>query len=255
MINKKNLLIITVLVLINLVAFLWGEYHTLMPIFYIAGFIGISIISFWVGNTLETKDLIALAVSATLLAFVDEYAHISVGTLTYFDQAVPSPLTVFGWSIFMISIVGVTRLIVTIRPLQIEDNKKLRTLPVIISLILILAVTVLQDYIGIFNWVLILVYLFLFAASFYYTYVHPLKWNLFLMITSLILGLCMEYVGGLEGLWTFRFQDPISLLILFSWPLRIWAVNALCFAFGVDFSKNREKRKINPAEEIERKKH
>ena len=254
MINKKNLLIITVLVLVNLAAFLWGKYHTLMPIFYVAGFIGISIISFWVGNTLETKDLITLAISATVLSLVDEYAHTSVGTLTYFDQAAPSPLTVFGWSVFMISVVGVTKLIANTHSFQSEDHKKLRTLPVFISLILILAVTVLQDYLSIFNWVLVLVYLFLFAASFYYTSVHPLKWNLFLMITSLILGLCMEYVGGWEGLWTFRFQDPISLLILFSWPLRIWSVNALCFAVGVDFSKNFEKRKIDPAQEIDAKK-
>lgn len=254
MINKKNFLIIAILILFNLVAFLWGEYHTLMPIFYIAGFIGISIISFWLGNKLETKDLFTLVVSATLLSFVDEYAHTSVGTLAYFDQAIPSPLTVFGWSVFMISLVGITRLIVKIRSLQTEDNKKLRILPVIVSLILILAVMVLQDYLSIFNWVLILVYLFLFAASFYYTYIHPLKWDLFLMITSLILGLCMEYVGGLEGLWTFRFQDPISLLILFSWPLRIWGVNAICLAFDVDFSKISEKNKINPAQELDAKK-
>ncbi len=242
MINKTNVLIITILVLLNLVAFLWGEYYTLTPIFYIAGFIGISIISFWLGNKLETKDLFALAVSATLLSFVDEYAHTSVGTLTYFDQAIPSPLTVFGWSVFMIFLVSITQFIVKNRSLQIEDKNILRILPVIISLILILAVTVLQDYLSIFNWILILVYLFLFAASFYYTYFHSLKWNLSLMITSLILGLCMEYVGGLEGLWTFRFQDPISLLILFSWPLRIWGVSALCFAFGVDFKISEKKK-------------
>lgn len=254
MTNKKNLLIITVLVLINLVAFLWGGYHTIMPIFYIAGFVGFSVISFWVGNKLETKNLIALATSATLLSFVDEYAHTSVGTLTYFDQAVPSLLTVFGWSVFMISLVGITKLILSIRSLKIMDNKKLRTLPVIISLILVLAVIVLQDYLSIFNWVLVLVYLFLFAASFYYTHVHPLKWNFLLMITSLILGFSMEFVGGLEGLWNFRFQHPISLLILFSWPLRIWAVNALCFAFGVDFSKDHEKREVNTAQEIDKKK-
>jgi uncharacterized membrane protein YuzA (DUF378 family) len=190
-INKTNVLIIAILVSFNLVAFLWGEYHTLMPIFYIAGFIGISIISFWLGNKLETKDLFALAVSATLLSFVDEYAHTSVGTLAYFDQAIPSPLTVFGWSVFMIFLIGITRLIVKNQSMQIEDKKKLRILPVIVSLILILAVTVIQDYLSIFNWVLILVYLFLFSASVYYTYQHPLKWNLFLMITSLILGICM----------------------------------------------------------------
>lgn len=236
MINKTNVLIITILVLLNFIAFLLGEYHTLMPIFYIAGFIGISIISFWLGNKLESTDLFALAVSATLLSFVDEYAHTSVGTLAYFDQATPSPLTVFGWSIFMIFIIGITKLIVKNRSFQIEDKKELRILPVIVSLILIVTVTVLQDYLSIFNWVLFLVYLFLFVASFYYTFGHPLKWNLLLMVTSLILGLCMEFIGGLEGLWTFRFQDPISLLILFSWPLRIWGVIAFCLAFGVDFS-------------------
>lgn len=245
MINKKNLLVITVLVLINLGAFLWGEYHTIMPVFYIAGFIGISIISFWVGNQLKTKSLIVLAILATILSFVDEYAHTLGGTLTYFDQAVPSPLTVFGWSIFMISLVGVTKLIVGNPSLRITDYKKLRTLPVIISLILIIAVAVIQDSLSSFNWVLVLVYLFLFAASFYYTQLHLLKWNLFLMITSLILGFCMEYVGGLEGLWTFRSQQSISLLILFSWPLRIWTVNALCFIFGVDFSQDHEKRNID----------
>ena len=254
MINKKNFLLIAILVLINLVVFLWGEYHTLMPILYIIGFIGISIISFWFGNKLETKDLIVLVISATLLSFIDEYAHTSVGNLSYFDQVVPSPLTVFGWSIFMIFLVGTTRLIVEIRSLKIEDNKKLRILPVIVSLILILSVGLIQDYLSYFNWVLLLVYLFLFSASFYYTHVHSLKWNLSLMITSLILGLTMEYIGGLEGLWVFRFQDPVSLLILFSWPLRIWTVTALCFSLDVDFSKNNEKRKVDSAQELDSKK-
>jgi len=254
MINKKNVVVIAVLVCINFAAFFWGGYYTLMPIFYLAGFIGISVISFVLGNKLETKDLIVLAVSATLLSFVDEYAHTSVGNLTYFDQAIPSPLTVFGWSLFMISIVCITKLIVNIPSLQIKDNSKLRTLPVILSLILVVAVIVLQNYSGVFNWLLVLVYLFLFAASFYYTYGHPVKWNLFLMIISLILGLSMEYVGGLEGLWAFRFQYPISFLILFSWPLRVWTVNAICFAFEVDFSKNYEKRKIDTAPELDAKK-
>lgn len=238
MINKKNLLVIAILVVVNLVAFVWGEYHTLMPLFYIAGFTGITIISFWAGNKFETKDLIVLAMSATVLSFVDEYAHVSAGTLTYFDQAVPSPLTVFGWSVFMISLIGITKLLMNIGWLQIGDDKRFRTSPVIISLVLVLAVIVLQDLWSLFNWTLILIYIFLFAASFYYTQTQTLKWNLFLMLTSLVLGLSMEYVGGMEGLWTFRFQAPISLLILFSWPLRIWAINAICLALKADFTKN-----------------
>jgi hypothetical protein len=237
LINKNNFLIF-ILILINIIAFLAGEYHTLTPVLYIIGFFGISIINFWLSNKLETKDLFILAVSATIVSLADEYAHTSVGTLSYYDKAIPSPLTIFGWSLFMIFIVGISRLIIKTQSLQIKDNKKLRILPVIITLILILAVIMIQDYLSIFNWVLISLYLFLFATSFYYTYTHPLKWNLFLMITSLILGLTMEFLGGQEGLWTFRFQESISFLILFSWPLRIWAVNFLCQAFKIDFSKN-----------------
>ena len=145
LINKNNF-VIFILILINLVAFFWGEYHTLFPILYLSGFLGISIISFWFGNNLKTKDLLILAISATLLSFVDEYAHTSVGTLTYFDQAIPSPLTVFGWSIFMIFLVGITMLLVKNQSIKINDSKKLRILPVIISLILILTVIVVQDY-------------------------------------------------------------------------------------------------------------
>ena len=115
MINRNNLIIIAILVIVNLVAFFWGGYYTLLPFFYIAGFIGISIISFWVGNSLETKDLIVLAVSATVLSFFDEYAHTSVGSLSYFDQSVPSPLTVLGWSIFMIAVIGITKLIANVK--------------------------------------------------------------------------------------------------------------------------------------------
>lgn len=239
LINKNNF-IISILILINIVAFLIGEYHTLLPFLYIIGFLGISIINFWLSNKLETKDLLVLAFIATLVSLIDEYTHTSVGTLTYYDQATPSLITVFGWSLFMIFLVGITKLIMKNQSLQIKDEKKLRTVPVILIIILILAVIFIQDYLSIFNWIIILLYLFLFIASFYYTYSHPLKWNLILMITSLILGLTMEYFGNQEGLWSFRFQDPISFLILFSWPLRLWAVNSLCLIFKVDFSKNKK---------------
>ena len=123
MINAKNLLIIAVLVVLNAVAFLWGQYQTLMPIIYIAGFVGMTIISLWFGNQLQTKDLLVLAVASTLLAFFDEYAHCSAGTLSYFDGGVPSLLTVFGWSIFMISILAIAKVITKNVSVEISDNR------------------------------------------------------------------------------------------------------------------------------------
>lgn len=138
----------------------------------------------------------------------------------------------------MIFLVAASKFIANIRWLQLGDRDKLRTVPVVVTLVLILAVVILQGFLSIFDWVIVLVYLLLFAASFYYTAHHSLKWNLLLMVTSLVFGFCMEYIGGIQGLWTFRFQAPVSVLILFSWPLRVWAVNALCYIVGIDFSKH-----------------
>ena len=232
----------------NALAFIWGGYYTLTPIFFATGFIAIAVISAWASIEWQTKDLIVIAVSALFLSFIDEYAHTSIGTIAYFDEATPSLLTVFGWSIFMTFLVATTKSIANIPWLHIEDHRKLRSLPVIVSLVLLIAIIV-QGYLSIFNWVIFLVYFLLFVASFYYTSVHHLKWNIIMMAVSLVFGLCMEYVGGMEGLWTFRSQYPISLLILFSWPLRLWTVNAFCLVVGVDFSSHYEKSALSPSTE------
>ena len=252
--NAKNLCVILILALANVLAFIWGGYYALTPIFFIIGFAAICIIGAYASISWQTKHLIALAVSAILVSFIDEYAHTSVGTLTYFDHAVPSLLTVFGWSVFMIFLVAATVFAGNIHWLQIDDTKKFRSLPVLVPLALILAVITVQGYLNIFNWIIVLVYLLLFAASFYYTSTHPLKWNLLMMIFSLGFGLSMEYIGGMDGLWTFRFQDPISLLILFSWPLRIWTVCALCYVVGVDFNSQSEKRVLDLSAELDKDK-
>ena len=241
-INTKNLAVISVFVLANFVFFFLGGYHTLLPILFLVGLVGTSVVSAWAAVGIGTKDLVSLVAMTTLVAAVDEYAHTSAGTLTYFDRAVPSPLTVFGWSLFMILLVTVTKSMMRIRLFDVQDQRTLRTLPVIVSLILVSAAAVLQGYVSVFDWVLVLVYVVLGGASLYYTYGHSLKWNILLMITSLVFGLFMESTGSWEGLWTFRFMEPVSLLILFSWPLRIWTVNALCLLFNVDFGRKASKR-------------
>ncbi len=235
--NTLSLAAICIVILANWISFFWGGYHTLLPTLFIIGLLGTSIVSGWVAVGMKIRDLTILLVVATLLAFADEYAHTSAGTLTYFDRAIPSPLTVFGWSPFMILLLAVTRTMTKIRSIYIRDQIRLRTLPVLASFILILTVAVLQGYVSIFNWTLALVYFVLGVASLYYTYMHSLKWNLLLMITSLVLGFSMEFSGRGEGLWTFHFMEPVSLLILFSWPLRIWTVSALCFLSDVDLSE------------------
>lgn len=235
--NIKNLTIIFLVILANVISFFWGGYHTLLSILFPVGLIVASIVSIWIAIRIETKDLLSLVVIATIIATIDEYIHTSAGTLTYFDRAVPSPLTVFGWSLFMILILATSQLVMKIRFLELQNKKISRILPVFASLFLISTFVVLQGYANIFDWKLVLLYAMLGLASFYYTHRHSLKWNLSLMISSLIFGFSMELIGPIEGLWSFRFMEPVSIFIVFSWPLRVWTVNAFCFLLRVDFSK------------------
>jgi UDP-2,3-diacylglucosamine pyrophosphatase LpxH len=235
-INFKNLLVISFIIVLYFIAFFLGGYYALTPTIYLAGFLVISVISAWaVSYYYPTKDLLCLVTAATLVALVDEYAHTSVGTIFYFDQAVPSPLKILSWSIFLLSIIELANFLGKIRVWEKTYPKIMRTLPVFVCLIPLLIVMVAQGYIYTFNWVIILVYVVLFAASFIYTSVHTLKWNFMFMISSLIFGLIFEYLGSWQGLWTFGFNEPISLLILFSWPIRIWTVSLFCCLLGVDF--------------------
>jgi len=236
----RNIPIISAIIIANFAAFFWGRYYSLTPVFFVIGLVGTSIISTWIVIGMKTKDLVTLIVASTLLAAIDEYAHTSAGTLKYFDQGVPSLLTVFGWSLFLMLLVAVARVVTRMRGLAVRDAKAFRTVPVMVLTILILVVTVLQRYGSVFNWVMVLVYTMLILASFHYSYLHSFGWNLFLVILSLVFGFGMEYMGRLEGLWTFRFMEPVSLLILFSWPLRTCTVNAFCCMFNVDFSDGGE---------------
>jgi UDP-2,3-diacylglucosamine pyrophosphatase LpxH len=253
-ISNKNVLMILILVAVNVLAFILGGYYALMPILFVIGFTVICIADVYVSISWRTKNLAVLVVSAIVVSFVDEFAHTSAGTLTYYDHAIPSLLTVFGWSIFMIFLAATAKFTTNIHRLQIADKIKLRTLPVFMCLILILTVSIAQNYLRLFNWALILLYLLLFTASFYYTSTHSLKWNILTMILSIVFGLVMEYLGGMEGLWTFRFQEPVSLLILFSWPLRFWTVNALCYIAGVDFVDQTKKPPCELSAEIDKDK-
>ena len=196
-INPASMAMIGVVILANFASFLLGGYYALTPIFFLIGLVGTSVIGAWVSVGMRTKDLLSLIAVATFVAAIDEYAHTSVGTLTYFDNAVPSPLTVSGWSLFTILLLTVTKITMRVRLLNIPDRKLLRTVPALLSTILVLAVALFQGYTGLFNWLLVLVYSMLILASLYYTYKHPLKWNVLLMIVSLAFGLSMEYMLSL----------------------------------------------------------
>jgi hypothetical protein len=184
---------------------------------------------------METKNLIILSVVTIATAFVDEYAHTSSGAFSYYDGMEPSPLTVFGWSLLVLGILTIARFIHRRVPLESLEYRELRILPVLISVFLLIDSAWIQGYLPFFGLTLALVYILLVVTSLYYSYMHPLGWNFWVMVTSLILSALMEYLGGIEGLWVYQGNEPMAFFIAFTWTLRTWTILAVSSLLGAEF--------------------
>jgi hypothetical protein len=236
-VNYKNLFIVLALISANIVSFFWGGYHTLMPFMFLIGLVFVSSICLWSSRYMETRSLVTLTMVAIAMAFVDEYAHTSSGAFSYFDGMTPSPLTVFGWSLLALSIPSVAQVLHRKVPLADLDGGALRSLLVLVSVFFLIVSVWTQGYLRYFDPLLILVYIFLFLASLYYSYLHQFGWSMWVVVSSLFFSTIMEYVGGLEGLWVYQFNEPMALFIVFTWTLRILSILALSSLLGVEIQE------------------
>jgi hypothetical protein len=216
-------------------SFFWGGYHVLRPIMFVSGLVVVSVICLWASMNMETRSLIILSLVTIATAFVDEYAHTSFGAFSYYDGMKPSPLTVFGWSLLVLGILTIAQFIHRRVPLESLEYRELRTMPVLISVFLLIDSAWIQGYLPFFGLTLVSVYMLLVAASLLYSYTHPLGWNFWVMVTSLILSALMEYLGGIEGLWVYQNNEPMAFFIAFTWTLRMWTILAVSSLFGAEF--------------------
>ena len=237
--NFRNLCVLAVMVAAMALAFISGGYPALHPVIFLSGLGVAVIIGSYSAMTMETPSLEVFLIISTVVAVTDEYAHTSAGTLAYFDHGVPSLLTVFGWGIFMLVMLSFSRLIMKNPAFGAGENSReergvLRILPVLIPCVLIALAVPMLNYIPVFSPLLFFVYLLLAFFSLYYAGRLTVTRNLAVLIAALLTGCLMEYLGALEGIWTFHYHEPVSLFILFSWPLRFWTVLCLCYLAGYD---------------------
>lgn len=248
--NKKNLALFSALCVAMIFAFIAGGYLALMPLFFIAGLFVAGIAGAWVAVKTSTRFMALFLFFATLIAVLDEYAHTSAGTLAYFDHGIPSLLTVFGWGIFLSGILCIACLVMRLPAIACrttfpEKHRITRILPALISSSLVATMVMVQGYVSLFTAVLFFIYVVLVTGACYYTYHQPLVWNFVLFIVSILFGGVMELFGSWDGLWRYNFHEPVSLFILFSWPLRVWTVLGLCHLCGSDIRQGPESATVN----------
>ena len=235
--NNKNLSIVFALICATTVSFFWGGYHTLMPLMFLSGLSLVSVICLWSSQYMETRSLATLTVVTMVLAVVDEYAHTSSGAFSYFDGMTPSPLAVFGWSLLNLGIIATAQFLYQRVPLAGLDGSASRSLLVLIPVFLLIVCARVQGYLRFFDLLLVSVYILLFTASLYYSYLHQFGWCMWVVISSLIFSAIMEYLGGIEGLWVYQFNEPMAFFIVFTWTLRILTVLAVSSLLGVEIQE------------------
>lgn len=235
--NPKNLLIVLALISATIASFFWGGYHTLRPFMFLTGLVLASALSLWSSFYMETRSLATLSLVTVATSAVDEYAHTSSGAFSYFDGMTPSPLTVFGWGLLVLSIIAIARFMYQKVPLEDLDSNASRTLLVLTPVLLLIVSAWAQGYQRFFHPLLVFVYLFLFSASLYYSYLHRFGWSMWVVASSLIIGALMEYLGGIEGLWVYQSNEPIAIFIVFTWSLRILTILALSSLLGAEIQQ------------------
>ena len=238
-VNVRNLGVLAIMVAVLAFTFFSGGYAALHPVIFPAGLCIAIIIASYTVLTMETPSLVVFLLISTLVAAIDEYAHTAAGTLVYVDHGVPSLLTVAGWGIFMLVMLAAARLVLKIPVFAAIENhsgeqKTIRVVPVLVLIILIVLSVALLNYGTLLTPLLLLVYLLLAAFSLYYAGRLTVRRNVAVLIAGLLTGFLMEYLGALEGIWTFHYNEPVSLFILFSWPLRFLTVLCLCHLAGYD---------------------
>ncbi len=236
-VKTKNLVIVSALISATFGSFFWGGYHTLTPLMFLSGLSLVSVICLWASSSMDTRSLFTLATVTMALAAVDEYAHTSSGVFSYYDGMTPSPLAVFGWSLFVIGIVATARLLHQRVPVLGLDGGASRSLLALIPVLLIIVFARVQGYLIFFNPLLMSVYVFLSAASLYYSIMHRFGWCMWVAASSMVYGVIMEYIGGVEGLWVYRFNEPVALFMVFTWVLRVLTILAASSLLGVEFQE------------------
>ena len=231
----KNVFLVYLLFASTFAAFFGGDYYELNPTLFIVGLFVSAVVCIWASMEMEFYTLIVMMLVTLSTAVVDEYAHTSAGAFAYFDGGLPSLLTVFGWSLFVLGMLTIARYLNKVLSGRIPDTRASRIAPTSASICLVLVGMAVQGYLPGVSWLLAVVYLAMSVASLYYSKEQTTGWNLSVMISSVLVGVVMESIGAMEGMWSFYAGEPILIFMAFTWSLRTWTVLSVSRLLYADY--------------------
>jgi hypothetical protein len=225
-------------VLISLAGFYYAGYLWRSLLFEFSYLIAI-VLSLLVALRMKTQPLLTMIAVTVVVAFLVEKSLISADVLTYGGSSpFPVPFTVTGWTLMMISILGLSDLsrkwlndLGMFRKLH-----KWRVFPTVVASLVFAAFYVWEGYFKLAGSSLALMYLGMMALGLLYSSRCSIEWNCSLVIVSLVLGGYMELAGSLAGFWHYHYGETLAIFITLAWILNSWAVHGISFLTGANLS-------------------
>jgi len=236
--RRINLSAALIVVLVSLAGFYYAGYLWWSLLFEFSYLIAIGL-SILVALRMKTRPLLTMIVVTAAVAFLVEKTLISSDVLAYGGaNTLPIPFTVTGWTVMMISILGLSDLsrkwLIDLG--MFRKLHKWRVVPIVLASLLFAAFYVWEGYFEIAGTSLALMYLGMMVLGLLYSSRCSIEWNCSLVIVSLVLGGYMELAGSLAGFWHYHYGETLAIFITLAWILNSWAVHGIVFLTGVNLS-------------------
>ena len=236
--RKINLSAVLIVVLISLAGFYYAGYLWRSLLFEFSYLVDIAV-SLLVALRMKTRPLLTMIALTAILAFLVEKSLISADVLTYKSEN-PFPFIVTGWTLMMISILGLSDIC---RKWLVDLNmfkklQKWRVVPAILASLIFAAFYIWEGYFGIAGTELSLMYLGMMVLGLIYSSRCSIEWNTSLIILSVVLGGYMELFGSLAGFWHYHYDERLAIFIIIAWTLNSWAVHGIALLTGVNLSES-----------------
>jgi uncharacterized protein (DUF362 family) len=234
--RKINMSAVLIVALISLAGFYYAGYLWSSPLFEFSYLIAIAV-SLLAALRMKTRPLLTMIFVTAVVAFLVEKSLISADVLTY-TGAHPFPFIVTGWTLMMITILGLSDLfrkwLVDLK--MFEKLHKWQVVPTILASLVFAAFYIWEGYFGIAGIEVPLMYLGMMVLGLLYSSRCSIEWNTSLVILSVVLGGYMELAGSLAGFWHYHYDEKLAIFITIAWILNSWAVHGIAFLMGVNLS-------------------
>lgn len=234
--RRINLSLVLMVALISLAGFYYSGYLWRSLLFEFSYLIAIGV-SLLVGLRMKTRPLLTMIGVTAAVSFFVEKSLISTNVLTY-DGSNSFPFMVTGWTLLMISILGISDLSRKwLVDLDIFTKlHKWRAVPAVFASLVFAAFYFWEGYYKLAGPNMALIYLGMVALGLLSSRRCSMEWNCSLVIVSLVLGGCIELFGSLAGFWNYHYGETLAIFITLAWILNAWAVHGVVLLTGVNLS-------------------